>query len=59
MVGFGFSDRPKGVAYTMETWVAQAIGLLAAFGIAKAHVVGNSFSGAIALAMASGSDGSC
>jgi 2-hydroxymuconate-semialdehyde hydrolase len=52
MVGFGFSDRPEGVAYTMETWVAQAVGLLDALGIETAHVVGNSFGGAIALAMA-------
>jgi 2-hydroxymuconate-semialdehyde hydrolase len=52
MVGFGFSDRPEGVAYTTDTWVAQAIGLLDALGIGSAHVVGNSFGGAIALAMA-------
>jgi 2-hydroxymuconate-semialdehyde hydrolase len=52
MVGFGFSDRPKGVEYRKETWVRQAIGLLDALGIPKAHVVGNSFGGAIALALA-------
>ena len=52
MVGFGFSDRRAGVSYTVETWVAQAVGLLDALGIAKAHVVGNSFGGAIVLAMA-------
>jgi 2-hydroxymuconate-semialdehyde hydrolase len=52
MVGFGFSDRPKGVEFRKETWVGQAIGLLDALGIEKAHVVGNSFGGAIALATA-------
>ncbi len=52
MVGFGFSDRPKGVQYSKETWIAQAIGLLDALGIDKADVVGNSFGGAIALGMA-------
>ncbi len=52
MVGFGFSDRPKGVAYDKKTWVAQAVGLLDALKIEKAHVVGNSFGGAIALALA-------
>ncbi len=52
MAGFGFSDRPEGVEYRKETWIAQAIGLLDALGIEKAHVVGNSFGGAIALALA-------
>jgi 2-hydroxymuconate-semialdehyde hydrolase len=52
MVGFGFSDRPKGVEYRKDVWIAQAIGLLDALKIDKAHVVGNSFGGAIALAMA-------
>ena len=54
MVGFGFSDRPKGVVTSIETWVKQAVGLIDALGIQKAHVVGNSFGGAIALAMAIG-----
>jgi 2-hydroxymuconate-semialdehyde hydrolase len=52
MAGFGFSDRPEGVEYSKETWVKQAIGLLDALKIEKAHLVGNSFGGAIALAMA-------
>jgi 2-hydroxymuconate-semialdehyde hydrolase len=52
MVGFGFTERPSGVTYDIATWVAQAVGLLDALGIAKAHIVGNSFGGAIALAIA-------
>jgi 2-hydroxymuconate-semialdehyde hydrolase len=52
MVGFGFTDRPSGIAYDMDTWVRQAVGLLDALGLKKAHVVGNSFGGAIALALA-------
>jgi 2-hydroxymuconate-semialdehyde hydrolase len=52
MVGFGFTDRPSGIAYDMYTWVRQAVGLLDALGLKKAHVVGNSFGGAIALALA-------
>lgn len=52
MAGFGFSERPPGIRYDMDTWVAQAIGLLDALDIAQADVVGNSFGGALALAMA-------
>jgi 2-hydroxymuconate-semialdehyde hydrolase len=52
MVGFGFSDRPAGVQYNMDTWVAQAIGVLDALGIAQTDLVGNSFGGALALAVA-------
>jgi len=52
MVGFGFSDRPAGVSYNVDTWVKQAIGLLDTLDIAQAHIVGNSFGGAIALALA-------
>ncbi len=52
MVGFGFTERPAGIAYSMDTWVAQAIGLLDALGIEQADLVGNSFGGALALALA-------
>ncbi len=52
MVGFGFSDRPAGVRYDMDTWVAQAVGLLDALELPQADLVGNSFGGALALALA-------
>ncbi len=52
MAGFGFSERPAGIRYDLDTWVAQAIGLLDALGLEQADVVGNSFGGALALAMA-------
>jgi 2-hydroxymuconate-semialdehyde hydrolase len=52
MVGFGFTERPAGQRYDMDTWVAQAVGLLDALGIAKTDLVGNSFGGALALALA-------
>lgn len=51
MVGFGYTDRPPGMRLDMATWVAQAIGVLDALQIAQADVVGNSFGGALALAM--------
>jgi pimeloyl-ACP methyl ester carboxylesterase len=52
MVGFGFSDRPDDVKYSLDTWADQAVGLMDTLGIRKAHLVGNSFGGAIALRIA-------
>lgn len=52
MVGFGYSERPAGVLYNMDTWVAQAVGLLDALKIEQADLVGNSFGGGLALALA-------
>jgi 2-hydroxymuconate-semialdehyde hydrolase len=52
MVGFGYTERPAGVAYTLDTWVAHLLGLLDALGIEQADVVGNSYGGAVALALA-------
>jgi len=52
MVGFGYSDRPQGVEYGLDTWAKQTVGLMDSLGIEKAHLVGNSFGGAIALRIA-------
>jgi len=52
MVGFGFSERPVGIRYGLDTWVAQAIGLLDALKIERTDLIGNSFGGALALALA-------
>ncbi|RIX76889.1 alpha/beta fold hydrolase [Acidovorax cavernicola] len=52
MAGFGFTERVPGATYTMDAWVQQAIDLLDALDIERADVVGNSFGGALALALA-------
>lgn len=52
MVGFGFTDRPAGVRYDMATWVQQALDLLDALEVERTDLVGNSFGGALALALA-------
>ncbi len=52
MVGFGFTERPTDQKYDMDAWVAQAVGLLDALDIERADLVGNSFGGALALALA-------
>ena len=52
MLGFGFTDRPDGIACSMDGWVQQALDLLNALDIPQADVVGNSFGGALSLALA-------
>lgn len=52
MAGFGFTDRPPGAAYTMDGWIAQAIGLIDALDLEQVDLVGNSFGGALSLALA-------
>ena len=56
MRGFGYTERPEppgdASAYTMDAWVQQAIDLLDALDIAQADLVGNSFGGALSLALA-------
>lgn len=52
MAGFGYSERPEDAQYSMDRWVDQAVGLLDALGIEQTDLVGNSFGGALALALA-------
>lgn len=52
MLGFGYTERVAGVQYTLDTWVAHLLGLLDALGVEQADVVGNSYGGAVALALA-------
>ena len=52
MVGFGDTDRPANIVYGMDTWVQQAIDVLDALHIERADLVGNSFGGARAIALA-------
>lgn len=52
MVGFGYTERPAGIDYNIDAWVAHAVGLLDALGIERTDLIGNSFGGAIALALA-------
>jgi 2-hydroxymuconate-semialdehyde hydrolase len=52
MVGFGFTERPEGIHYAMDVWVAQAVALMDALKLSRVDLVGNSFGGALALALA-------
>lgn len=52
MVGFGFTERPESAQYTLDGWIAHAVGVLDALGVEQTDLVGNSFGGALALALA-------
>ena len=52
MVGFGYSERPENADYRLDTWADQTLGVMDALGIERAHLIGNSFGGAIALRLA-------
>jgi pimeloyl-ACP methyl ester carboxylesterase len=52
MVGFGFSERPANIQYGVQTWADQVVGLMDTLELPRAHMVGNSFGGAIALRIA-------
>ena len=52
IVGFGFTDRPDDIRYDMETWLRHALDFLDAMEIEQAHVIGNSFGGSLAVALA-------
>jgi 2-hydroxy-6-oxo-octa-2,4-dienoate hydrolase len=50
MAGFGFSEKPGD--YGMDGWVRQLVGFLDALDLDQVHLVGNSFGGGLALAVA-------
>jgi len=52
MAGFGYTDRVDGTNYNMDVWVKQSIDLMDALDIKTFSLVGNSFGGALALALA-------
>jgi 2-hydroxy-6-oxo-octa-2,4-dienoate hydrolase len=52
MAGFGYTERREDLTYDIKLWVQHLLGFMDALGIAKAHLVGNSFGGSLALAAA-------
>jgi pimeloyl-ACP methyl ester carboxylesterase len=52
LVGFGYTERPEDVYYSLGTWSAQVFAFLDALGVRRAAIVGNSLGGRIALDMA-------
>jgi 2-hydroxymuconate-semialdehyde hydrolase len=52
-LGFGYTDFPADIqGFSMERWVAHLIGFMDALGIGQAHFIGNSYGGALTLALA-------
>jgi 2-hydroxy-6-oxo-octa-2,4-dienoate hydrolase len=52
MAGFGLTERRDDLVYDIKLWVKHLIAFMDALGIPKAHLVGNSFGGSLALAAA-------
>lgn len=52
MAGFGYTERPENIQYGLQTWTDQVVGLMDTLEIPRAHLVGNSFGGAIGLRIA-------
>lgn len=52
LVGFGYTALPSFADYELDLWVAHILHFLDGVSADKVHVVGNSFGGAIALALA-------
>ena len=51
MVGFGFTERPAGMVYKLDNWVDQVIAFLDTMNLPQVDLVGNSFGGALSLAL--------
>ena len=52
LLGFGQTGAPADGTYSMNAWVAHVVALLDELGVERAHVVGNSFGGGLALRLA-------
>lgn len=52
IVGFGYTDRPAGFEYTLESWMDFVLQFMDTLDIGQASLVGNSFGGALSLALA-------
>ena len=52
VAGFGYSEPKDDTQYSMEFWVAHTVAFLDALEIKRASFIGNSFGGALAVALA-------
>lgn len=52
IVGFGYTERPADAKYGGALWLRHLVGFLDALELAEVDLIGNSFGGALALALA-------
>lgn len=52
MLGFGYSERPADGEYSRQRWLDHALGVMDALALDQVDLVGNSFGGGLALALA-------
>lgn len=52
LAGFGFTQVPAGIDYSRALWLEQLVDFLDAMDVQKVNVIGNSFGGSMALALA-------
>jgi 2-hydroxymuconate-semialdehyde hydrolase len=52
VVGFGYTDRPEGIEYSIDLWAEHMINFIDTVIKKKVSIIGNSFGGAIALHVA-------
>jgi len=52
LVGFGYTERPRDVYYSLQTWIDHVWSFMDALGIQQTSLVGNSLGGRIGLGMA-------
>ena len=52
LAGFGYTQSPADMVHTRQSWLDQIVRFMDAVGVDKVSVVGNSFGGSMALALA-------
>jgi 2-hydroxymuconate-semialdehyde hydrolase len=52
VVGFGYTERPKDIQYSVNVWVEHMINFIETMNLGKVSIIGNSMGGALALHIA-------
>lgn len=50
--GFGYTQFPEGILFNRDNWLKQIVSFIDNLGLEKVNVIGNSFGGSMALALA-------